>query len=382
MRRRRLLAVLAVGLAGLSGCGGSDSDPNAEPARAEDTGPYRGAGALLPTPRGVRVRNAGVDERYVTLAVDDLRRGESDGSASADSSTEAFRASATLSRAGTVTYPAIVATAGTYRLFVETADGRRAIHDWVVEGARSDLDVALDEDEVRFTPVVTCTPTCPPVSRAVGEAAPGDPVDRPTVGASSAVNEAFGPGPALRVDNRGVGWRTVRISFAAAGRAVTSRYSIPPDARLVLPVGGRDRALSVTVASEGSTARTTWPTVVPELFATVTEEGVEFGCGGDSGRCHLVNDDDESHDVTVRVDPLTDGARTIERCYRLNAGGYASDAALFDHLGPFALTVRADTGSSERYDWLTCPSVGPWYVVVDGEGRVRVSQPVPSSVAG
>ncbi|WP_224268115.1 hypothetical protein [Haloprofundus salinisoli] len=383
MRRRRLLGVLAAGSVGVPGCGErahrSDDTPARQPAHT--AGSYRGGGPMLAEPHGVRIRNAGVDERYVTVAIDAIERTRS-ASGSIGEATEVFSTSETLTRAESVVYSGLVGSAGTYRFFVETADGVRTVYDWVVEGARSNLDVALDESGIRFTPVVTCAQACPPVSLLPRpEGAPGTESDGDDP-ESDTTSTAFGPDPSFRLENRSVGWRTVHLAFASSVETSVSRYRVPPDARLVLPVGRRERTLSVRVDSETATARARWPTVVPHLPAVVDEEAVTFGCGSDSSRCHLVNDDDEVHDLRVRIEPLADRTRAAERRYRLEPGETATDAELFARLGPFSLVVETDHGSRERYGWLTCPAVGPWYVVVDADGRVSVSQPPPSGSPG
>ncbi|KTG09121.1 hypothetical protein AUR64_15095 [Haloprofundus marisrubri] len=387
MRRRRLLGLLAAGSVGVSGCGETSRHTDETPKRrrpSDTEGPYRGAGATLEGTRGVRIRNAGVDERYVTLAIDALGRV---GGASQSTRTEVFSTSETLSRAATVVYPALVASADTYRLFVETADGERTVYDWVVDGARSDLDVALDESGVRFTPTVTCTPTCSPLSLSPSPEAFDGPEGSGGVDSHEMVDrerdataEAFGPAPSFRLDNRAAGWQTVRLSLASSPettQTTVSRYRIPPSSRLVIPVERRTGSLSVTLDTDTASAERTWPVIVPHLTATVDDEQVTFGCDLDGGRCHVVNDDDGAHGLRIRVEPLSDRTRPTERYYRLESSESTTETGLFDRLGPFSLVVETDDGSCQHHSWLTCPTVGPWYVVVGGDGRVRVSQPVP-----
>lgn len=308
-------------------------------------------------PHGIAVRNVAAASRYVTVVV------ERDGRL-------LLAESVSLDRGERATFPDLVAAAGTYRVAVEAVSDdspavRRATHDWRVEGAVSDLDVAVG-DGIRVTPVVRCAPGCPPLS-ADGTAREFAP---PNASASDLAYEA-----GLRIENRDAVERTVRVRVRGAERGLDYRYRVPPGTRLALPVGRRYGPLTVRVKSDGRRARGRWPAESSEFLVALGPDGIELGCGGDSATGVLVNEDDRPHDFRVRLEPH-DG-RPVERRYRLGAGESVRDPDLFAEQGPYTLVVETTAGARASYPWLTCPPVGPVFVVVLAGGDVRVESPVP-----
>ncbi|WP_101294310.1 hypothetical protein [Halegenticoccus soli] len=361
MNRRRLLALAVLG--GLAGCGAASRESRS-PAGGRQTeggqspktaGPYRGGGEPLRRAHGVVLRNVGPDERYVTVAVDD---GDS----------PVFVDSLALDRGESAEYPSLVGTAGEYRVVVESVrsgrhEGPREEYAWRVGGALSDLEIAVGAG-VRFVPVVRCQPDCPPVSRG------GRAVGFPTEAETASVRYQ----PTLRVENRDSVPRSVRLRVDGPEHRLRYRYDLPAGARLVLPVGERRGAATVAAESGGDRARGRWCEVDTELFVTVRRGRIDVGCGGDHAVGVLVNDDDRPHALAVRFE--TGGATAVRR-YRLGPGESRRDPTLFRRSGPYTLSLGTAAGPETVYRWMTCPPVGPVWIVIAPGGRVTADLAVP-----
>lgn len=300
----------------------------------------------------MQIRNAGARDRYVTVVV------------SRDGDTVFAKAKkAPVGR--DVRFPSVVDQPGIYRVVVETPGGARGTFTWHVRKPLGDLSVRLDGSDVQFTQKAWCDPDCPPLS--VGEDG-----DTPRYVA----REWSGFGATLRVENRAERTRRARVElFRGGDRLVDQVYEVPPGVQLVFPSVRATGDYRVVVRTERETARYDWNVRTERrLTATITDAGVEVGCGTETGDLRLVNDDDSLHQIRVRV--RRDGPIFTDS-YVLSPGERRSEHAIVTGSGRYTLYVETAGGAATTSDWWLCPPRGPTEITVEPDGSLSVVQHAP-----
>ncbi len=387
MRRRSALRALlgTVGIGSLSGCnalGGSDATTPGEAAASPESGepqpsspadasnasattaePYRTAGApLLDRPRGVHVRNLGSTERYLTVVVSDHER-------------DVFADSASIPAGETASFTGLLATAGTYDVLVETADGDRGRYEWEVRAELDDLWVDLTPT-LSFRRPVLCLADC---AFAVAGVDDGDDDQAVAydVPADLDVAAALGRAPALALDNDDAGSRRVRLHVWQAGSLhFASTFVLPADVRLLVPVYPANRRYDVVVRTPDGEAIYDWqPTVRTTLYASVAGPPT-FRCGYADHDVRVRNETDRTRRVVVRV--LTGDETLFERAFELDPREVETVPSVVDPAGPFRFEVETERGT-ERYNWVRCAPNGPIVVAVSDDGVYVSVRPTAES---
>lgn len=412
MNRRRLLRLAAAGVtpgvaAGLAGCAaladlrsavdGQSTDAESAPTAASGPDPDAPASSTdLPyddgppvTPRGLSVRNVAPTTQYVTVAV------ETEGGE------RLFVTSESLGGRRVVGYDGLVAAAGAYRVVVETAGGDRAETTWRVTESAGDLAVTVG-DGVTIQQTVRCAPDC-------GLARGGTAVGYP---AGDFDPRGRRDDTTLRVVNPADGTATTtRIRVGTDDRPVLDyRYDHPAGVTIELPVPQYAGDLPVTITAGDRERRFDWrPQVTPSLRA-VLADGVQFRCGVGNRDLQVVNPDDGSSEVAVRVFPASGDETETDRAAPLfaerytvpasssveseevvaSAGRYRVEVAVDDAATGDGATAGAATGGETtagaatddgatagetvEATWVTCPPRGPLVVVVSetGVSSIRV----------
>lgn len=368
MRRRAVLGVATSALAGLAGCGevfqrtrGGGPEETTTSRWADQSSvslPYTGGGTALDVARGIRVTNLGDRNRYVTVSV-------------YHGGTHLFIATRTIptGRDGRQRYGGLVATQGSYRVVVETRDGRRAVHNWRIVGDLGDLEVLVGEG-IRFRQHAWCDPDCPPASEG------GTAADLPYYGDGSARQLYYGA--SLTVENRSSEIRRVGLDIRHEGWSILAyEYAIPPTVRLSLPGVHVPGEYTVAVTTEDGVHSHDWHIGKERWLAvTLRDEGVDIGCGRTTGEFRLENRTAEPQELTVTV--LDAGEPLVEREYALVPGESLTDTDVLTGSGQFDLVVETADGRHVDYDWWLCPPRGPTFVTVEANGRLHVMQYVPS----
>jgi hypothetical protein len=381
MRRRSALRALlgTVGLGSVSGCNALvDSNATTTPAEAAASPasgdsrpsspadatrastataePYHTAGApLLDRPRGVHVRNLGSTERFLTAIVSDDER-------------EVFADSAPIPAGETASFPGLLATAGTYDVLVETADGDRGRYEWEVDEALDDLWVDLTPG-LSFRRPVLCLTDCAFAVVGEGDDSDGDGDDQVVaydVPADLDVAAALGRAPALALDNDAPESRRVRLHVWQAGTLhFASTFVLPADVRLLVPVSPANRRYDVVVRTADGEAIYDWqPTVRTTLYASVAETPT-FRCGYADHDVQVRNETDRARRVVVRV--LTGDETLFERAFELDPREAETVPSAVDPAGPFRFEVEVGS-ETERYNWVRCAPNGPIVVAVRDDG--------------
>jgi len=396
-RRRELLAGLAAaGLTGLAGCSALGLDFDVDPERPA-TPTVRTVGGT-PTPSGpeipsrpVEFRNATTREAYLTVVVTEVvdggrttgeRRGGGDtdrdaGDASGDGAAgrerEAFVRSARLQPGQRRVFTGAVSHAGDYRVVVDTADGRRAVSEWVVEGTEDGLEVVVDGD-VEVWPTVDCRANC-----SVAAAVRSD-EDLPIAGDGSrqwyspAGLVLRNPGAASAVDV------TVRLY---GGAILDATYEVPAGAQIRIPVTFRSGRYEVAVATDGGPGRTArwYVPHEPARYVTLGESGdVSFGCGPANTVARLHNGDDRAHRLDLAVRPPGDETPRFASTVEL-APGERRTIEPVSSSGRYLLTAGTAAGESIRAVWWACPAHAAVDVRIGGDGEVGVDQDYRAYVA-
>jgi hypothetical protein len=372
MRRRRFAGLALATLTGCNGFGdgvfgGSGPDPagagtpsSAPTATGAGAGAGAGEGADRPTatsPGGDRgpplaglfVRNASTRDRYATVVVTDGAR-------------EVVE-SRSVAPAASIGFPALVARPGTYRVVVETADGRRATADWRAAAPLPDLAVDLRAG-VAVRRLGQCTPACPPLSTVRTGSPPGE--DARTV----------------VVDNGGDRERvaSVRVDDGGDGdRLLDADYRVPARSRLRVPVARRPR-YRATVATDGGVATREWAAAaVPRLTVDVAPSTPAVRCRDLVRDLVVANPTDASRQATVAVTAGDD--TTLARVDAdVDAGASRTVRGAIPPAGGYTIAVETADGLREEYVWTVCPPVGPVEVVLAPDDvRVSVRAPRPAA---
>jgi hypothetical protein len=383
MERRRLLRLAALGATGLStglaGCGerawspppglGREDDRSSTAgADGADTGdrdaadstddgpelPYTGGEDPVERARTLRVRNPTLTPAFVTVVVEHGDR-------------TVYVDSRRVPPNGSVEHGRLLGSTGTYRVVVETADGRRLERDWRVEGVLGGLDCLL-ATPVEAVQVARCAPDCPPLS--LGGTETGLAFDDPS---------GLEPwsGTTMELTNRTDTTRTVSVDITGRGdRRLAYDYRLPGWTRVFLPLVSGGGEFGVELTSGGETARYDWSARdARALFASVTEAGPLLGCTGHRADAVAVNQSDEAVTLSVRV--ARNGRETFADTVTLDPGGRRDLPDLFAGTGPFALDLSTAAGSAASYRFPLCPDTGPVSLVVEPDGTVTASATAP-----
>jgi transcriptional antiterminator Rof (Rho-off) len=389
MRRRALLAALTA-VSGCSGLTGVDEtqtpESDATPASTATSSdlPYRGDGSAREIePRGFHVRNRTDRERYVTVVV------EHDGETLFVESDEIPADSDT----GAKPYENLVAAAGIYRVIVETGDGGRAVHDWVVTPESRNLTVVLDDGFVWTSQRLVCDPLCGPVSLR-GEAIGSLPQQ---------VSETDADGRRqfrqvvsnVILTNSGTEARVVRVAAEVDGETLVDyRYDVRPGLDVIVPIMNATGVVDLTLEAHGTAAQYEWH--VPDerfVFSDVAD--------GPGANCRLPpqyrDETDQEGVVLDRVFNLADEPHTVSVSARTEAehredAQYDLEAESDRTVGdqwrvtePLTLELELETGERLSATWNVCPSRSRTYSVgVDPDGTLallRWGRPVVTSGA-
>lgn len=386
MRRRALLAALTAvsGCSGLTGVDETqppDSEATPAPTATPSDLPYRGDGSAREVePRGFDVQNRTDRERYVTVVV------EHDGETLFVENTEVPGSG------GEKEFTNLVAAAGIYRVIVETGDGRRAVHDWVVAPDVRGLTVVLDEGFVWTSQGLVCDPLCGPIS-LTGEAIGSLPQQVDETDTDG--RRQFRQVASVILTNSGTEARVVRVAAAVDGETLVDyRYDVRPGLEVVVPITNATGVVDLTLEADGTTAQYEWH--VPDerfVFSDVAD--------GPGANCRLPrqyrDEADQQGVVLDRVFNLADEPYTVSVSARTEADHREdaqydldpeSDRVVGDQwraTAPLTLELELDTGERLSATWNVCPSRSRSYSVgVDPDGTLallRWGRPVVTSGA-
>jgi hypothetical protein len=378
MNRRRLLRLAALGAtgasAGLAGCGERAGSPPPGVGREDDRPsgggtdgrvagptaddrpelPYTGGEDPVERARTLRVRNPTPTAQFVTVVVEHGDR-------------TVYVDSATVPPNAAVEHGRLLGSTGTYRVVIETAEGRRLDRDWRIEGVLGGLDCLLAEP-IEAVQVARCAPDCPPLSRGGTET--GLAFDDPS---------GLEPwsGTTLELTNRTDATRDVSLTITGRrDRRLAYDYRLPGWTRVFVPLVSGGGAFGVELTSDGGTARYDWSTrETRALFASLTPDGPVIGCTDHRADAVAVNRSDVSVTLSVRV--ARDGRPVTDTTFTLAPDGTRDLPGVFAGTGPFALDLSTDAGSEASYRFPICPDTGPVYLVVDPGGTVTASATAP-----
>jgi hypothetical protein len=147
-------------------------------------------------------------------------------------------------------------------------------------------------------------------------------------------------------------------------------YTLPREARAVVPVSRRRRTYRVTLETADATVTERWqPRLRRRLYAAV-DGGPQFRCGLVPHDLVVSNQTDATRTTTVAV--TADGADLLDREFTLGPGTSTRLRSAVDPRGPLSFLVTTDDGRRERYDWGFCAPRGPISVTV-GEAGISVA---------
>ncbi|MFB6108507.1 MAG: hypothetical protein ABEJ82_06670 [Haloplanus sp.] len=336
MRRRHLLAALTAGLAGCPGNAEGPPTRTATPTPTTPDLPYRATDPdeNVELARGVAVHNRTDESGYVTVVV-------------ADGEREVFVGSRSVPAGQTVHFDGLVTRRGTYRVVVETADGARAVHDWVVTDRWSgrSLSVSLTPDGVETSQFAFCTPACPPMESS------GTAVSLPQEDPTDPGRETAG---AVLLHSRRDHAAPVRLVVRRDRTLIDYTYRLPAGVTAIVAVADRPGTYDVRV--EGPDGALAVPWHLPEepaLRVATTANGVVRDCETARTRVATVRNRSE---VTRRVHlTVAAGGRTrLDRTVRLDPGATLLDPVTAPATPP--LRVRASTADRTLdATWTVCP---------------------------
>jgi len=346
-RRRLLVSLSTAGLAALAGCGSlgggtrsPDPDtPASEPTATPSSLPYEGPSprTLLDAPRGLRVRNAAGDPRFVTVALDHGGR-------------QVFLDSREVPPATVVAYDGLVRRRDDYRVVVETGAGGRHVREWSPTPPTGDLLVTLDR-AVTSRATATCGPDC----------GPGDPaVDRVLV----LDNPADDP---VTVDTR------LGPSFDPD---LDRRYEAPALGRLSVPVPRWSNDYPVRLAYADRTVRHEWRTADGDRIYVDVSGPPRLRCSDTYRDLVVVNRPAREREIDLWI--AADGEPAVERSLVLGPERRRSFGNDVPPAGEYEFRIRTDDGLDESFSTSICPAPGRMLVNVDDRGAVvtvRGAQP-------
>lgn len=366
MHRRRLLTTLPL-VAGLAGCGGlwPDADERTStPRPPETTTPVEtrtraDSRSSSPTGQFVSVKNSRPSTVYLTLVVDGR---------------ETFVESFELFPGEEIRLADVAVPRAEHDVVIETATGERASFKWHADPALDGLATYLTVDGVAFWRHARCRPDC---ALALSERVDG--ADLPLVG--DGTGRWYAPAGVV-VQNPASTTQTVDLGVSLREqRLLSTRYRLPGETQLSIPVAYRSGEYVVTVGVDGREVTDAWSVPqVPERHVLLGES-IAFGCGPANTTLTLSNRDTVAHTVTVTL--VREGRTVFDRRLSVEA---RTDRQLVpvDDSGPYEVTVETEptgkTGETEAATtatWWACPPRGPATVLIDATGTVRLLQGGP-----
>jgi hypothetical protein len=343
--RRRLLAALSTaGLAAFAGCDavGTPADRDASADEATSTPeptppalPYEGERprTLLDAPRGVRLRNATGESRFVTLALDHDGR-------------QVFLDTREVPPATVVAYGDLVRRRDDYRVVAETGTGARHVRAWTPTPRTGDLLVTLDR-EVTSRSTAGCDPDCGPAAPAA---------DR-----------------VLVLDNPGDAAVPVSLRFGRPGAPDLDRtYDVPAAARVAVGAPGWSADYPIRVDYADRTVRREWRISDGDrLFVTVAGRP-RVRCSDTHRELVVVNRVDRERTVDLRID--ADGDPAVERSLTVEPTGQRSFQNAVPPAGRYGFRVATDDGIDQSFSTAICPASGPMLVILDESAAVVTIQ--------
>ncbi|WP_380681458.1 hypothetical protein [Salinigranum sp. GCM10025319] len=352
LARRRLLALLASGLAGCGGSQGGESRtdrsttdrPTPRPTTG-DTG--RTTGPSM-SPQSVSIGNTHATTEFVTVVVE-----------SGDETV--FVGSRELVPGERYTIEDVLSTGGTYDVIVETASGSRATYRWTVVDGLDGLAVTLAEG-IDFVRTVRCGSDC-----ALADGS-GDAPDVPLVG--DGTGRWYAPaGIVLTNPSAGTVPASMTVSLYDA-TLLDYRYRIPRETQVVVPLTYRSGRYRVRVETAAGRVASDW--LVPEVPARVVDVStLSVGCGPANTQLRIENDDDRPHVLGVEVE--RDGERRFSERYTL-APGDRQTVVPVDESGRYTVRLRLDDRTERTWTWWACPPHGPGTLAVDATGTAVFRQ--------
>ncbi|MFB6282215.1 MAG: hypothetical protein ABEH40_09360 [Haloferacaceae archaeon] len=360
MDRRSLLGLAAGAVGGLAGCSavgpfGGDSDGRGEGRRTpRETAtatptpdlPYASSDAAenLDRSRALRVRNERSRPAYVTVLVEDGNR-------------TVFLDSRTVPAAGSVTHEGLVRRRGIYRLTAETADGVRAVRDWMVgESWGTGAVVRVRDDAVGLDQQGVCDPACPPMPSS------GTAADLP----------ARDPGADGPPASGGINLRNARASPARAGVVVDGptrtlldyRYRLPAGATVHVPAVRAAGTYDLSVRGPGGRFDAAWH-VPEEQFPTVRidGDGPAPACAHDRLRLTGIRNA-ARRSVRLAVRLLADGRTVAARTVDLAADAGRTGLGLRARGDALRVEAELASGASLAAEWALCPPGGLRLLVI------------------
>lgn len=347
--RRRLLALLGAGTAGLAGCATpfdtDDGTPQATDAPGTTGRPYEAdQSPTLPDPGGFVVENFDASEQFLTVVVTQNDR-------------EVFVDSQSVPAGGRFAVTDLLGAPGDYRVVVETAAGVRRTYDWSVTEQLPHLWVGLTPTPV-FRRPFRCLRDCRPLA-SVRTAPP------------ASFESDDDRAPAVWLDNRRPSEQSVRLGVADGDEELfAADYTLPRETRAVVPVSRRRRTYRVTLETADATVTERWqPRLRRRLYAAVGETP-QFRCGLVPHDLVVSNETDATRTTTVTV--TAEGVGLLDRAVTLAPGASTRLRSAVDPRGPLSFLVTTDDGRREQYDWDFCAPRGPISVTV-GEAGISVT---------
>lgn len=347
--RRRLLALLATGMAGCGGAargGGTvDGESATDTATPSASSPQPTPAGPSVSPQSVSVGNTRSTRQFVTVAVE--RAGET-----------RFVESRELVPGERHTTGDVLSTGGTYDVLVETADGSRTTYRWTVVDELDGLAVTL-ADGIDVVRTVRCGPDC-----ALGD---GERLDAPLVGDGSA--RWYAPAQVV-LANQGTPTEA-DLTVSLDGRTlVDARYRVPHETQVVVPLTYRSGTYRVGIETAAGRVAGDWR--VPEEPSRVVDlPTLAVGCGPGNTELRIENDDDRSHAVRVAVE--REGTVRFAERYRLDPGERRAVVPVAAS-GRYEVRLRSAEGTEQTWTWWACPPHGPATVAVDATGTATFSQ--------
>ena len=338
--RRWFLALLAGGVAGCGRRGSGSTSTARTTPRTTDA-----AETEPPATQSVFVSNSHATVEFVTVAVED------------DEGTR-FVESRELVPGERRTFGSASLSTGAYDVVVETGAGSRATYRWRVDDELDGLSVTL-ADGIDFVRTVRCVGDC---ALAVDEE-----------GSTPLIGDGTGRwyAPAQVVLTNPARETSAALTVGINGETVVeSRYRIPRETQVVVPLTYRTGTYRVAVETPAGRVESDWR--VPEEPSRVVDVAtLDVGCGPGNTELRFENDDDRPHTVDVAVE--RDGTRRFRETYTLDPG--ASRAVVpVSESGRYDVRLRLDGNTEERRVWWACPPHGPATIEVDATGTLTLRQ--------
>ncbi|SFR51596.1 hypothetical protein [Halogeometricum limi] len=353
-RRRLLGAVATLGSVGLAGCnalvgsGGEETSKGRDgTARSETTTKRRPNGRGEALEQTVSVGNPNATDAYVTVVVTD------------ESDRTVFVESAALTPGERRPLDASIPESGSYRVLAETSDGRRETFEWTSDERLDGFSLTVLPDGFDFWRVAWCR-DC-----ALGRGASDD-VPLPGDGSG----RWYAPA-SLVLENPETVVRTARVEVELDDATlVDGAYEVPAGTQVEVPITYRSGEYRVRVELDESVVAESWTVPgQPSLFVDVRD--ATTGCGPANSELTVVNYDDKTHAVDVRIES-GDEELFAER-WTLGADESTSVVPVSSS-GRYGVRVQIDDADPFYSVWWSCPPRGAAAVVVDASGGGSLSQ--------